>query len=108
MLFRYFTAAAVIGLTQARVVAPAEQKRDACSSNELSGEVVRLSLQIVEYPFVLNAYYSTNTVVNVADQVTITVTNAPTYLRTTIPVTIISTVTTTISTATVTIIDPAA
>jgi hypothetical protein len=96
--------ALVIGLVKSFAISAVQQRNDVLSCNTVqdSGEIILLSLKIVEYPVILDGYYPSNTVIHLHEQVTITVINAPTQIKTTVFFTTTSTVTSTISTATVT------
>ncbi|KAL3420869.1 hypothetical protein PVAG01_07314 [Phlyctema vagabunda] len=106
MLFQQIATAflAGIGLAHGLAITPFQEHSnpDSCAQVQ-SGEVVLVSLKIVEYPVVIDAYYSSNTIINVVEQIYITINNAPIYLKTTVSVTSTTTVTSTVSTATVTV-----
>lgn len=88
--------AASAGVIQAR------NPENTCSNSVFTGEVLHLSLNIVEYPVVVDVELEENAVVTIDSTILIECTNAPTHLHTTVFATSTSTVTQTISTATVT------
>ncbi|KAJ5662521.1 uncharacterized protein N7477_010137 [Penicillium maclennaniae] len=100
-LFGLAAAAAPIGLTAAGVI-QARTSEETCSNLISTGEVLHLSLNIVEYPIVVDVQLEQNTVVTVDKTILIACTNAPTRLHTTVHAISTETVTRTISTATVT------
>ena len=93
-------AAASAGLAAAGAI---PRHSDKTCANELwTGEVLHLSLNIIEHPIVVDVEIEKNTVVTVDKTIFIPCTDAPTRLSTTVYATTTSTVTKTISTATVT------
>ena len=72
-----------------------------CSNVEFTGEVLHLSVNIIEYPVIVDVEVKENAVVTIDKTVLIDCTNAPTHLHTTVYATTTSTVTKTISTATI-------
>ncbi|KAL4794828.1 glycoside hydrolase [Aspergillus venezuelensis] len=98
-------AAASAGLAAAGAI---PRHSDKTCANELwTGEVLHLSLNIIEHPIVVDVEIVENTVVTVDKTIFIPCTDAPTRLSTTVYATTTSTVTKTISTATVTATAPA-
>ncbi|KAJ5125254.1 hypothetical protein N7448_004582 [Penicillium atrosanguineum] len=99
--FGLAAAAAPIGLAAAGVI-QARNSEETCSNLISTGEVLHLSLSIVEYPVVVDVELEEDTVVTIDNTILIECTNAPTHLHTTVYATTTETVTKTISTATVT------
>ncbi|KAL4924017.1 glycoside hydrolase [Aspergillus undulatus] len=100
MRFNLGVAAASIGLAAAGAI---PRHSDKTCANELwTGEVLHLSLNIIEHPIVVDVELEHNTVVTVDKTIYVTCTDAPTRLYTTVYATSTSTFTKTISTATIT------
>ncbi|KAL5046584.1 glycoside hydrolase superfamily [Aspergillus fruticulosus] len=95
-------AAASVGLAAAGAI-PRHTESDKTCANELwTGEVLHLSLNIIEHPIIVDVELQHNAVVTVDKTIFIECTDAPTRLYTTVYATTTSTVTKTISTATIT------
>lgn len=94
-------AAASFGIAAAGVMKP-RSSQDNCLDVEFTGEVVQYSLNIIEYPVIVDVELKEDTTVTIDNTILIEVTNAPTHLHTTVYAATTSTVTKTISTATVT------
>ncbi|KAL4899080.1 glycoside hydrolase superfamily [Aspergillus multicolor] len=94
-------AAASAGLAAAGVL-PRHAESDKICANELwTGEVLHLSLNIIEHPIIVDVELQHNAVVTVDKTILIECTDAPTRLYTTVTATSTATVTKTISTATI-------
>lgn len=93
--------AASFGAASARVI-QAKTSQDTCSNSVFTGELLHLSLNIVEYPVIADVELEENAIVIIDSTISIECTNAPTHLHTTVFATSTSTLTKTISTATVT------
>jgi hypothetical protein len=98
--FGLAAAAAPIGLAAAGVI-QARNSEETCSNLISTGEVLHLSLNIVEFPVVVDIEVEEDSVVTIDKTILIECTNAPTHLHTTVYATTTETVTKTISTATV-------
>jgi hypothetical protein len=99
--FALAAAAAPVGLVAAGVI-QARKSEETCSNLISTGEVLHLSLSIVEYPVVVDVELEEDTVVTIDNTILIECTDAPTHLHTTVYATTTETLTKTISTATVT------
>ncbi|KAJ5348273.1 uncharacterized protein N7506_001526 [Penicillium brevicompactum] len=93
--------AASFGAASAGVI-QARNPENTCSNSLFTGEILHLSLNIVEYPVVVDVELEENAIVTIDSTILIECTNAPTHLHTTVLATSTSTLTKTISTATVT------
>ncbi|RAK72791.1 uncharacterized protein BO72DRAFT_500590, partial [Aspergillus fijiensis CBS 313.89] len=96
---------ASLGVASAAAIKPKDtalRARDTCSDVEFTGEVLHLSLNIIEYPVVVDVQLEEDAIITVDNTILIEATNAPTHLHTTVMATSTSTVTKTISTATIT------
>ncbi|KAL2861841.1 glycoside hydrolase superfamily [Aspergillus pseudodeflectus] len=93
---------ASLGLAAAGAIPRLSELSDAICANALfTGEVLHLSLNIIEAPVVVDVDLVHNAVVTIANTILIDVTNAPTRLHTTVYATTTATVTRTVSTATI-------
>ncbi|KAL2817853.1 glycoside hydrolase superfamily [Aspergillus granulosus] len=91
--------AASLGLAAAGAI---PRRSDETCSNELfTGEVLHLSLNIIEYPVIVDVELIDDAVITIDNTILIDCTNAPTHLHTTVYATTTATVTKTISTATI-------
>lgn len=75
---------------------------DTCSNLISTGEILHLSLNLIEFPVIVDVDLEEDTVVTIDNTILIECTNAPTHLHTTVYATTTNTVTKTISTATIT------
>ncbi|KAL2783711.1 glycoside hydrolase superfamily [Aspergillus keveii] len=90
--------AASLGLATASAIP--RVSAETCSNALFTGEVLHLSLNIVESPVIVDVELEENAVITIDNTILIDVTNAPTRLHTTVYATTTATVTKTISTAT--------
>lgn len=95
-------AAASVGLAAAGAIPRRAESIKTCANELWTGEVLHLSLNIIEHPIIVDVELQHNAVVTVDKTILIECTNAPTRLYTTVYATTTSTVTKTISTATTT------
>ncbi|KAL4740235.1 glycoside hydrolase superfamily [Aspergillus similis] len=95
-------AAASVGLAAAGAIPRHSESEKTCANELWTGEVLHLSLNIIEYPIIVDVELQQNAVVTVDKTILIECTDAPTRLYTTVYATTTSTVTKTISTATIT------
>lgn len=93
-------AAASFGISAASIL-QTHHSEEKCSNLISTGEVLHLSLNIVEFPVIVDVELVEDTVVTIHNTILIDCTNAPTHLHTTVYATTTNTVTKTISTATV-------
>lgn len=93
--------AASLGVAAAGVI-QAKSNEDTCANVINTGEVLHLSVNIVEYPVVVDVELEEDAVITIDNTILIECTNAPTHLHTTVYAFETTTVTKTISTATVT------
>lgn len=93
--------AASLGAAAAGVI-QAKSNEDTCANVINTGEVLHLSVNIVEYPVIVDVELEEDAVVTIDNTILIECTNAPTHLHTTVYAFETKTVTKTISTATVT------
>jgi hypothetical protein len=91
--------AASLGLATASAIP--RVSAETCSNALFTGEVLHLSLNIVEAPVVVDVELEENAIITIDNTILIDVTNAPTRLHTTVYATTTATVTKTISTATI-------
>ena len=94
-------AAASFGIAAAGASKP-RSVEGTCVDAEFTGEVVQFSLNIIEYPIIVDVELQEDTTVTIDNTILIEVTNAPTHLHTTVYAATTSTITKTISTATIT------
>jgi hypothetical protein len=94
-------AAASVGVASAGVI-QARSSQDTCANTVFTGEVLHLSVNIVEYPVIVDVELKEDAVVTIDNTILIDCTNAPTHLHTTVFATATSTITKTVSTATIT------
>lgn len=99
-LFSLAVAAATIGVSAAGVV-QSRNSDEVCSNLIFTGEVLHTSLNIVEFPVIVDVLLEEDTVVTIDNTILIECTNAPTHLHTTVYATTTETITKTISTATI-------
>lgn len=98
-------ATALLSLANAAAISLVNARSNSCGT--FTGEVIHLSLVIIEKPVVYQSYITENMYITIEESITIWINNAPTHLTTTVSVTSTSTSTTTLSTATVTYTPPA-
>lgn len=98
-LLQLATAASSFGAAAAAAIGSSE---NTCSNSIFTGEILHLSLNLIEYPVIVDVELKENAVVTIDNTILIECTNAPTHLHTTVYATETSTVTKTISTATIT------
>jgi hypothetical protein len=91
--------AASLGLAAASAIP--RVSAETCSNALFTGEVLHLSLNIVESPVIVDVELEENAVITIDNTILIDVTNAPTRLHTTVYATTTATVTKTVSTATI-------
>ncbi|KAF3389230.1 putative glucan 1,3-beta-glucosidase A [Penicillium rolfsii] len=96
------TAASSIGAAAGAAIRSSLVPEDSCSNSIFTGEILHLSLNIIEYPVIVDVELEENAVVTIDNTILIECTNAPTHLHTTVYATETTTVTKTISTATIT------
>ncbi|KAJ5669569.1 hypothetical protein N7462_010639 [Penicillium macrosclerotiorum] len=94
------TAAASLGVAAAGVIQAKSTNEESCSNIVNTGEVLHLSVNIIEYPVIVDVVLEDNAVITIDNTILIDCTNAPTHLHTTVYATETSTVTKTISVAT--------
>ncbi|KAL4862316.1 hypothetical protein BDV12DRAFT_46201 [Aspergillus spectabilis] len=94
-------AAAATSLGLAAAGAIPRRSEETCSNELFTGEVLHLSVNIIEHPVIVDIEVVENAVVTIDKTILIDCTNAPTHLHTTVYATSTATVTKTISTATV-------
>ena len=95
------TAAASAGVAAAGVIQAQSVNEQTCSNTVDTGEVLYLSVNIIEYPVVVDVELEENAVITIDNTILIDCTNAPTHLHTTVYAIETATVTKTISTATI-------
>ncbi|KAL4883006.1 glycoside hydrolase superfamily [Aspergillus karnatakaensis] len=100
-----FTTVAAAAATAGLAVAGAIPRRseETCSNELFTGEVLHLSLNVIEYPIIVDVELKEDTVITIDNTLLIGVTNAPTRLHTTVYATSTATITKTISAPTVTV-----
>lgn len=99
-LLQLATAASSFGAAAAAAIRSSPE--NTCSNSIFTGEILHLSVNIIEYPVIVDVELKENAVVTIDNTILIECTNAPTHLHTTVYATEITTVTKTISTATIT------
>lgn len=97
----FVTAAASVGVAAAGVIQAQSVNEETCSNVVDSGEVLYLSVNIIEYPVIVDVELEENAVITIDNTILIDCTNAPTHLHTTVYAIETATVTKTISTATI-------
>jgi len=93
--------AASLGAAAAGVI-QAKSNEDTCANVINTGEILHLSVNIIEYPVIVDVELEEDAVITIDNTILIECTNAPTHLHTTVYAFETTTVTKTISTATVT------
>jgi hypothetical protein len=101
-LLQVATAASSFGAAAAAAIWSSQVSENTCSNSIFTGEILHLSVNIIEYPVIVDVELKENAVVTIDNTILIECTNAPTHLHTTVYATEIATVTKTISTATIT------
>ncbi|KAJ5622896.1 hypothetical protein N7490_011501 [Penicillium lividum] len=92
--------AASLGVATAGLILP-KSNDDTCANVVNTGEVLHLSVNIIEYPVIVDVELEEDAVITIDNTILIECTNAPTHLHTTVYAIETSTVTKTISTATI-------
>ncbi|KAJ5768896.1 hypothetical protein N7520_003455 [Penicillium odoratum] len=92
--------AASLGVATAGLILP-KSNDDTCANVVNTGEVLHLSVNIIEYPVIVDVELEEDAVITIDNTILIDCTNAPTHLHTTVWAIETSTVTKTISTATI-------
>ncbi|KAJ5935982.1 hypothetical protein N7454_005280 [Penicillium verhagenii] len=92
--------AASLGVACAGVI-HAKSNDETCANVVNTGEVLHLSVNIIEYPVIVDVELEEDAVITIDNTILIECTNAPTHLHTTVYAFETSTVTKTISTATI-------
>lgn len=101
-LLQVATAASSFGAAAGAAIRSSLVSENTCSNSIFTGEILHLSLNIIEYPVIVDVALKENAVVTIDNTILIECTNAPTHLHTTVYATETTTVTKTISTATIT------